>query len=194
MRKRIFHLVSAFVLVSTLAGCGQVQRTDHSAIVPVKQTAAWTVSWWMPRHEKVLEQISKGDVDLIFVGDSITHGWAEAGKVYWDKYYAPRSAVNMGFSGDRTEHVLWRFDHGEIEGISPKLAILMIGTNNSGGQDNSAEEIADGIKKICANIRADLPKTKILMLRIFPRGEGPSPQRKKIPRQANWPLRSQITI
>jgi len=179
MRKRIFFLVSVFVLVTTFSGCGQVQHADHSAVVPVEQTAAWAVEWWMPRHKKVLKEISKRDVDLIFVGDSITHGWEDGGKEYWDKYYAPRNAVNMGFSGDRTEHVLWRFDHGEIKGISPKLAVLMIGTNNSDGRDNTAEEIADGIKAICAKIRSELPDTKILMLRIFPRGEGPSAQRQK---------------
>ena len=110
---------------------------------------------------------------------TITHGFDNAGKEMWDKYYAPRKAVNMGFGGDRTQHVLWRFDHGAIDGISPKLAILMIGTNNSNGEDNTAEEIADGIKAICAEMRAKLPKTKILMLAIFPRGEKPSPQREK---------------
>jgi beta-glucosidase len=85
----------------------------------------------------------------------------------------------MGFGGDRTEHVLWRLDHGEIDGISPKLAVLMIGTNNSNGDDYTAEEIADGIKAICCKLRQKLPKTKILILRIFPRGEQPSLQRDK---------------
>jgi beta-glucosidase len=86
--------------------------------------------------------------------------------------------------------VLWRFDHGEIDGISPRLAVLMIGTNNSNGEDNTAEEIADGIKAICAEMRAKLPKTKILILGIFPRGEGPSPQREKNARASE--LASQI--
>lgn len=80
----------------------------------------------------------------------------------WAQYYAPRNAVNMGFGGDRTQHVLWRLDHGEIDGISHKLAVLMISTNNSNRQDNTAEEIADGIKAICVRMRAKLPKTKIL--------------------------------
>jgi len=87
--------------------------------------------------------------------------------------------VNMGFSGDRTQHVLWRLDHGEIDGISPKLAVLMVGTNNSRGEDNTAEEIADGIKAICGKMRLKLPKTKILVMAIFPRGAMPSPQREK---------------
>ncbi|MHC4291567.1 MAG: GDSL-type esterase/lipase family protein [Planctomycetota bacterium] len=88
----------------------------------------------------------------------------------WEQYYAPRNAVNMGFSGDQTQHVLWRLENGEIDGINPKLAVVMIGTNNSNGDDNTAEEIADGIKAICARLRTELPKTKILILAIFPRG------------------------
>ena len=137
--------------------------------------------WWTVRHEEVLDRIQRGDVDLIFVGDSIIHGWEKSGqgKKVWDKYYAPRNTVNMGFDGDKTQHVLWRFDNGEIDGISPKLAVLMIGTNNSNGQDNTAEEIADGIKAICAKMRYKLPKTKILIFGIFPRGATPSPQREK---------------
>ena len=85
----------------------------------------------------------------------------------------------MGFSGDRTQHVLWRLEHGHLEGISPKLAVIMIGTNNSNGDDNTAEEIADGIIAICKKLRADCPKTKILILAIFPRGTEPSQQREK---------------
>ena len=155
---------------------GSVWSADktHSAV-----TADHRFNWWGKRHYEVLDQVADGDVDLIMVGDSITHSWENSGKAMWAKYYAPRNAVNVGFSGDRTQHVLWRFDHGEIDGISPKLAVLMIGTNNSNGEDNTAEEIADGIKAICAEMRAKLPKTKILILAIFPRGEGPSPQREK---------------
>jgi len=86
----------------------------------------------------------------------------------------------MGFSGDRTQHVLWRLDNGNIEGISPKVAVIMIGTNNSNGNDNTAEEIADGMIAICKKLRAKLPETKILLLAVFPRAEKPCPQREKI--------------
>jgi len=182
MRRKLFGLIGVCILISVLVGCAGTQKADlyglagksHSAVMPEHRH-----SWWTVRHEEVLDQVRRGNVDLIFVGDSITHGWDDSGKKLWDKYYAPRNAVNMGFSGDQTQHVLWRFDHGEIDGISPKLAVLMIGTNNSNGQDNTSEEIADGIKAICAEMRCKLPKTKILILGIFPRGAGPSPQREK---------------
>ena len=187
MKQKLFALIGVCILISVFVGCAETQKAElyglagksHSAVTPVEQRAEWAEKWWIPRHEQILEQVQHGNVDLIFVGDSITHGWERNGKEQWAKYYAPRNALNMGFGGDRTQHVLWRFDHGEIDGISPKLAVLMIGTNNSNAQDNTAEEIADGIKAICAKMRCKLPKTKILILGIFPRGAAPSPQREK---------------
>lgn len=175
MKRTWMGLLALSLMTTVLAGCLETENADpyglagktHSAVTPVDRT----VKWWHPRHEQVLERVAQGNVDLILVGDSITHSFENAGKEMWDTYYAPRNAVNMGFSGDCTQHVLWRFDNGEIDGISPKLAILMIGTNNSNKQDNTAEEIADGIKAICAKMREKMPKTKILMLAIFPRGD-----------------------
>jgi lysophospholipase L1-like esterase len=134
---------------------------------------------WTDRDASFNERVKKGDVDLLFIGDSITQGWEGAGKDAWDKYYSKRKAVNLGIGGDRTQHVLWRLDHGNIDGISPKLAVLMIGTNNSNGEDNTAEEIGEGIEAIVKKLRAKLPQTKVLVLGIFPRGVTPNPQREK---------------
>lgn len=121
-------------------------------------------------------------MDLVFIGDSITFGWETEGKEAWQAYYGRRNAVNLGFGSDRTQHVLWRLDHGEIDGIDPKVAVLMIGTNNSSGKDYTAEQIADGIIAICGRLRDKLPKTKILILAIFPRGQGPNGPREKTAR------------
>ncbi len=174
MRKMLFIAViaSAFVF---LGGCRSgdvanpcdIQVGSSSAVIPVARPDR---DWWMPRHQGVLERIQKGNVNLIFIGDSITHGWDKKGQEVWKQYYESLGAVNMGFSGDRTQHVLWRIGHGEIDGISPKLAVIMIGTNNSNGTDNTPEEIADGIKAIVCKLRTDLPQTKVLILAIFPRG------------------------
>ena len=133
----------------------------------------------MARHEKFNERVKQGNADLIFIGDSITQGWEGAGKDAWEKHYGKRNAVNLGIGGDRTQHVLWRLDHGNIDGIKPKLAVLMIGTNNSNRDDNTAEEIGAGIETIVKRLREKLPETKVLVLAIFPRGEGPNPQREK---------------
>ena len=179
----------ALLWASTLlVGCGptpqdlafrSVERCRHSAVVPAQMNVPQVASWYGPRHEAVNQRLRQGHVDLLFIGDSITNGWDSTGKEVWDRYYAPRNAVNMGFGWDRTQHVLWRLDHSDLTEISPRLAIVMIGTNNSGGRDNTAAEIADGIITICKRLRARLPRTKILLLAIFPRDLGPSPQRDK---------------
>ena len=167
-----------------LGGCGRkIEKVDSYKIVAGSNSAvtptAMSDEWWTNRHQAVVERVKQGNVDLIFIGDSITHGWERAGKETWDKYYAKRNAVNIGFDGDQTQHVLWRLDNGEIAGISPKLAIIMIGTNNSGRDAYIAKQIGEGIIAICQKLRHDLPNTKILILGIFPRGEKPSAQRQK---------------
>lgn len=130
-------------------------------------------------HRTIVEEIKQKKVDVIFIGDSITHGWQDEGRQVWQRYYAGRNAMNMGFAGDRTQHVLWRLENGEIKNISPKLAVILIGTNNSNGTDNTAKEIGEGIIAICQKLRNDLPNTKILIMGIFPRGQKPSEQRQK---------------
>jgi beta-glucosidase len=112
---------------------------------------------------------SNGDVDLIFVGDSITMGWDGPGRAIWKYYYGDRKALNLGVNGDRTEHVLWRLQNGNLEGIQPKVAILMIGVNNSWG--DSAADIVAGIKAVVAVLRSKLPETKVLLLDILPVGK-----------------------
>jgi beta-glucosidase len=183
MRRKITAIVVLLLTSTILVGCANYQELafksvegkNHSAGTPVQRTD----QWWGPRHKAVNERLKQGNVDLLFIGDSITHSWESAGKEIWDTYYAPRNAVNMGFGGDRTQHVLWRLDNSNLEGLSPRLAIIMIGTNNSNGNDNTAEEIADGIIAVCHRLRTKLPETRILLLAIFPRNAGPSPQRQK---------------
>ncbi len=161
--------------------------TKHSAVTPVSKE---NEEWWKKRHESFNARAklgaANGDIDLIFLGDSITQGWEGAGREVWSQYYEPRHAFNLGIGGDRTQHVLWRLDNGNVEGLAkpakgnaPKLVVMMIGTNNSNGNDNTAEEIADGNKAIVAKLRQKLPDTKILMLAIFPRGDKPDKQREK---------------
>lgn len=142
--------------------------------------------WWKTRHQRVNAFVKQNKVDLIFIGDSITHGWDGPGQEIWDKYYAKRNAVNLGFSGDQTSHVLWRLENGNIDGISPKLAVIMIGTNNAGhGEGQSPEQIFDGVKAIVDKVRTKLPAVKILLLAIFPRGEDANDRVRKVNTAAN---------
>ena len=137
---------------------------------------------WQDR-QKVLNQraAEAGEkAQVIFIGDSITQGWEGDGKEVWAKYYAHRNAVNLGIGGDRTQHVLWRLNNGNIDGLKPKAAVLMIGTNNSNGEDNTPGQIAQGVTVILKKLREKLPGTKILLLAIFPRNENFTAQRGKL--------------
>ena len=124
------------------------------------------------------------DAQLLFIGDSITEGWEGAGKEVWQKYYEKRHALNLGIGGDQTQYVLWRLDHGNLEGLHPKLAVVMIGTNNA-GSGNSSKEIADGVKAVVDKLRAKVPDCKVLVLAIFPRDPVATGRLRKVNDAAN---------
>ena len=169
-------LVALFLLFAVASGSAYAAPPlSHSAITPEPRGEGW-----MKRHESFNERVQQGNVGLLFIGDSITQGWEGAGKEVWKRYYAHRGAVNLGIGGDRTQHVLWRLDHGNVDGIKPKAAVIMIGTNNSGAERNTALEIVDGVTAIVADLRQRLPQTRLLLLDILPRGEQFNGQRGKI--------------
>lgn len=117
-------------------------------------------------HESFLKRGKEGKIGVLFLGDSITAGWGSA-KVSWQDHYGKYDPANFGIGGDRTQHVLWRIENGELDGITPKVVVLMIGTNNIG---YPAAEIEKGDEKIVSEIHQKLPDTKLLLLGIFPRG------------------------
>ena len=121
--------------------------------------------WWAPRHDEKLEQAAAGKAELVMIGDSITHYW-EKQRDYEAKF-SKYNTLNLGFGGDRTQNVLWRLQNGEVDGISPKLVTIMIGTNNS--RRDKPEDIFAGIKAIVAELHQRLPESKIAVLSIFPR-------------------------
>lgn len=170
--------LAALLALANSAAISVAQEKGHDAITPVPRDGNW-----MKRHESFNERVKQGNADLLLIGDSITQGWEGAGKKVWEKHYTPRNAVNLGIGGDRTQHVLWRLENGNIEGISPKAAVLMIGTNNSG--NNSSVQIAEGVEAIVKKLREKLPQTKILVLAIFPRGADVNDVRRKVNIGAN---------
>ncbi len=129
--------------------------------------------WWRERDIATSKRAKQGDVDLMFIGDSITQAWENAGAPVWEEYYSHRKPINLGFSGDRTEHVIWRLQNGNLGQTSPQVAVVMIGTNNTGHKMQPPEEVAAGIQKIVDVLRDKLPATKILLLGVFPRGQTP---------------------
>src|SRR5215208_5033324 len=127
-------LITAALAACCVPGWCLAQDKPNDAVVPAPRAGTW-----MARHESFNERVKKGNVDLLYIGDSITQGWEGAGKNVWEDFYGKRNAVNLGIGGDRTQHVLWRLDNGNIDGINPKLAVLMIGTNNA--SSNTSEQI-----------------------------------------------------
>jgi lysophospholipase L1-like esterase len=145
---------------------------------------------WMKRHEALVALAKKGNIDLYFEGDSITDYWTgihpkgvHPGLAIWNKEFSGWNPGNFGIGGDRTEHVLWRLDNGELDGVSPKAIVLMIGTNNSG--DYTGQQIADGVTAIVKKFRDKEPQAKILLLAIFPRGDVPKDNPPDKKRKAN---------
>jgi lysophospholipase L1-like esterase len=160
---------------------GTDEAIQNTATNPVPRD-----SRWVKRHEGFVQETQKGGVDILFMGDSITDFWRSRGSNVWNQCYAPRHAANFGISGDRTQHVLWRMDHGELDGIHPKVVVLMIGTNNTGKENdrktqrNTVPETAEGVRAVVNDIRVRLPDSKILLLAIFPRGTLDDPQRVQV--------------
>jgi lysophospholipase L1-like esterase len=132
---------------------------------------------------------NQGELDVLFIGDSITQGWESSGQEVWEEFYGSRNALNIGISADRTQHVLWRLEKGNIDGIFPRVVVVMIGTNNSGQDRNTAAEILGGITAIAGKVRSSLPDSRILLLGIFPRGKEFNEQRGQI-LQVNQALRN----
>ena len=180
------------VLVAVLcgfAGCASPldQAADERTLLattPAPLEETWALEWWMPRHEEKLAARDPG-IQLVMIGDSITHGWEDPGKEVWARHFGHIAALNLGFSGDRTENVLWRLEHGEVDGLAPQLAVIMIGTNNTGHRMDPPEAIAAGVEKILDELEIRLPDTKVLLLAIFPRGETPSDPMRVNNAQAN---------
>ena len=166
--------IVAFVFASSTLRAAD----EHDAIKPVPRSGGW-----MKRHEGMNKRAAQGNVDLVFIGDSITQGWEGRGKNVWAKHYGKRNAVNLGIGGDRTQHVIWRLDNGNLYSITPKLAVIMIGTNNSGS--NTPEQIAEGITKIVDQLKTKTPKTKILLLAVFPRGTNAEDKRRQVNEKTN---------
>lgn len=154
---------SGFLVVvasALLLSDGTAGEKKNPATTPMNRDVA--------RHKEFLAIAKKGGVEVVFLGDSITQGWGN--NATWKKHYAPLKAANFGIGGDQTGHVLWRITEGkELDNITPKVAVVMIGTNNSGR--DSAAQIAEGITLIVRTIHQKTPKTKVLLLGVFPRGE-----------------------
>lgn len=157
-----FALIALLPFVAAQTPAATPAKVDASAPIEKKDAGGF-----LKKHESFLARGKSGPIGLLFIGDSITAGWTRAPHV-WEHYYSKDQPANFGIGGDQTQHVIWRIANGELDGIAPKVTVLMLGTNNTGA--NTASEIFAADKKIVELIRAKIPGTKVLVLAIFPRG------------------------
>lgn len=168
-------LLSFVVLLLVIPGTHAA--VIHSAVKPVPRADPW----WKERAKLLDDRLEQTpDAEVLFIGDSIVQGWETAGKDVWARYYGSHKAVNLGIGGDRTQHVIWRLENAPLGKVKPKVAVVMIGTNNTSADDNTPGQIAEGVAAIVNKLRLRLPSTKVLLLAIFPRNENFGTQRGKI--------------
>lgn len=150
----------------------------HSAVEPVPREEPGA----RERQELLNQRVADAGkaAQVIFIGDSLTQHWESDGKEVWAQYYARRDALNLGLSGDLTQHVLWRLDNGNLDGLEPKVIVLMIGTNNVTGEATSVPQVADGVAAIVKKLRDRLPRARVLLLAILPSEANPGPRRGNI--------------
>lgn len=165
------------------------------AVTPAKLDEAWSIDWWLPRHRQKLDEAQQmvraaRSPQLVFIGDSITQGWEKEGAPIWQTHYARYDALDLGFGGDRTENVLWRLQNGAVDGLVPKVAVLMIGTNNTGLRGDFPASTVAGIRRNLDELRQRLPRTRILLVAIFPRDATPESPLRRINESINAQLPS----
>lgn len=126
----------------------------------------------MEEHvQKLNERAKLGGIDLLFVGDSITEGWRGGGQGIWNERFAPLNAANFGIGGDKTENLLWRLQNGNLEGLKPKVTVLMVGTNNVGRIPT--DHLIEGVTTVANEITTRLPDTKLILMGLLPRAATP---------------------
>ena len=174
MRRRTLLAAPAAALL--LGGAGQVaERIPGRGPVAATPISRLDTPWWKARFLAKQRELTRGPVDLLWLGDSITQDWELDGPEEWrdfapswQHFYGDRHAVNLGFKGDNTSHLLWRMQNGELDGIQPKAAVVLIGANNMGRVHWNAEQTVAGIEAVVAELRRRLPATKVLLLAVLP--------------------------
>ena len=168
-----------------------VDAQPNTAVIPVPKLENDSYNW-EARHADVLRVKDAINPEIVLIGDSITHFWGGEpksshanGPLAWQSVFGKYRTLNLGFGWDRTQNVLWRIDHGELDGVHPRVVILHIGTNNTSGtnhaRQNTPMEIAAGVREILVRLRSKVPEAKIVLMAVFPREQKPDhPRRMQI--------------
>jgi len=178
MRPNLLLLTATFAVALAAVAQDKVPATNpppNKCVVPIPREGQ-ARDRFLELNQRVKQNPG---AEVIFVGDSITQGWEGNGKDAWAKYYAPRHALNLGIGSDHTQHVLWRLDHGNLDGLNSKVAVVLIGVNNVPDETNTPRQILEGVTAVVHRLRERLPQTRVLLLGIFPFREDFCPQRAK---------------
>jgi arylsulfatase A-like enzyme/lysophospholipase L1-like esterase len=153
----------------------------------------WDQKWWKDRWDEKNKDANTPEAKkarVVFLGDSITQAWENTGKPAWDKHFAPLGALNWGYSGDRTEHLIWRLQNGDIQRVNPEVAVILIGTNNTGHEQRPAAETVSGIRRTLDDLAWKWPSTKIILMSVFPRGATKEDPLRKLNSEINEQLKT----
>ena len=146
----------------------------NAAIVPIEQDKEWlSKADWLKRHDEHLAIRDQGGHNVVFIGDSITQGWGGSGLEIFKRDFESLGVANFGIGGDATQHVLWRIEHGVLDGLDPKHVSLLIGTNNLGNEGDNGPDTAEGVIAVFNAIREKLPNAHIVLNAVFPRAHEP---------------------
>ncbi len=195
---RMKHLLQQLLLAGLTLNAVSAWSQTNTAVIPVPKLESDVYDWYA-RHAEVLALQSKLDPEIVLIGDSITHFWAgepkagiARGAAAWQTAFGNHRTLNMGFGWDRTQNVLWRLDHGEFDGLHPRVVVIHIGTNNTSetrnARKNTPDEIAAGVQAVCDRIRKKSPATKIILMAIFPREQSPESPRRHLINETNLRL------
>ncbi|MGE4569427.1 MAG: GDSL-type esterase/lipase family protein [Bacteroidales bacterium] len=179
---------------------------ENSAIVPASKLENDSYDWWA-RHAEILRIKDSINPEIVLIGNSITHFWGGTAPAFvdangnprrpngpkaWESVFGPYRVLNLGFGWDRTQNVLWRLDHGQLDGLHPRLVVIHIGTNNTSqtanARINTASEIVEGIAAICLRVRSKVPGATIVLMKVFPREASPTHSRRKLIEEINTEL------
>lgn len=195
-------------LISELMGDKSLDTEipENTAIVPVSKLENDSYDWWA-RHAEVLRIKDSINPEIVLIGNSITHFWGGTapalvdgsgrprrpnGPQAWESVFGPYRVLNLGFGWDRTQNVLWRLDHGQLDALNPRLVVIHIGTNNTAetrnARMNSAPEIVEGIAEICRRVRSKVPGATIVLMKVFPREASPTHPRRILIAEINTEL------
>lgn len=169
------------IALCLLLGCiasGPAVEDDPTQPTPVLDKSGQPSAGYIDTHKKLVAEVAKKKPDILLIGDSITYNWRAHGKTARKEFLDVRNVVNLGIGGDRVENVLWRIRNGEVDDCTPKLAIILAGTNNI-PRKVTIDQVAIGMKEILATLRQKQPQMKIVLTAVLPRGESPDDERRK---------------